>query len=136
MNAPGPPPTVTIWRPWAILVVALLFISPLVVLLFLPRWRFTGTILLVMILIGIAKQPISVRITDSDVSIRSFLGTTHYPLKNIKDVVWVSGTSTAVRLELFDAQPVQISGFLIDGTDQIYKAISGACARLHASQQT
>jgi hypothetical protein len=142
MNAPDHS-TVTIRKPVGVLGISILFVLPFVALaLFVPRFRIFGIVFVVLTAFRLARQTLSVRVTDTEVVLQAPLRSERYPLDKIKHVEFADvaagfgATTPSVRLDLYDAPSVRISGFLIDRTDDVYKAILAAWQRIQPTQQT
>jgi hypothetical protein len=141
MNAPADQPTVIIRKPSAVLWVSALFALPFAALtLFVPRFRIFGVVFVILTIIRFARQTLSVRVTDNDVVLQAPFSRKRFPLRDIKHVELADvraafgATTPSVRLDFFESPPVQISGFLIDETDALYKAVLAAWQRVQPRQ--
>ena len=140
MNAPSDPSTVIIRKPPAVLWSSMLYpLLSLAVALFVPRFRIFGVLFFSFTIVRFATQTLSVRITESEVILQSLVGRRRYPLRHIRHIEFADAPATfgattpSVRLDFFEGAPVRISGFLIDGTDALYKAILTAWQRIQST---
>ena len=120
------------WKPVGVFFCSLLFWLPGAVLLFIPGWRWVGIVMLAFLFWTAATETIHVRATDREVCLRSLIGTTSYPLRDVKEIVFVDTTVVAGRLEFVDGKSVKIQGFMIERTDDLYKFLLDAHARIVA----
>jgi hypothetical protein len=92
--------------------------------------------------IRFARRTLSVRITDKDVVLQAAFSRARYPLRHIKQVALAEApgafgaTTPSVRLDFFEGPPVQISGFLLEETDTLYKAVFAAWLSVQARHKT
>jgi hypothetical protein len=143
MSAAGDGSSVTIRKPAAVLWVSVFFALPFVALaVFVPRFRIFGIIFALLTTIPLARQVLSVRVTHSEVVLQAPTRSERYSLSEIKHVEFadVAGgfgaTTPSIRLDFHDRPSVQLSGFLIDRTDALYKVILAAWQRVHSTPPT
>ncbi len=141
MNAPADQRTVIIRKPSAVLWVSVLFALPFAALtLFVPRYRIFGIVFVIFTIMRFARQTLSVRVTDNDVIFQAPFSRKRFPLRDIKHVEFADAgtgfgaTTPTVRLDFFEGPSVQISGFLMEETDALYKAVVAAWQRVQPRQ--
>jgi hypothetical protein len=90
-------------------------------------------ILAVLYVLGVTQTVLSVRVTATDVSIRTLARTQQYALHEITDVKVDHGAAPVLRLA-FPLELIKISGFSNTQVDNLQRAI--LAARERATQQT
>lgn len=91
-----------------------------------------AAVILVLYLLGVSHTTISVRVTATDVFVRSLANSQQYRLHEITDVKVSSGLAPDLRL-VFPQEVVKISGFTNAQVRNLQKAI--LTARAHAAQE-
>lgn len=141
MNASADQSTIIIRKPAGVLLVSALFpLLSLALALLVPRLRIFGILFFGLTIVRFALQTVSIRITESDVILQALVGRRRCPLRHINHVEFIDAprgfgaTTPSIRLDRFEGPPVQISGFLVDQTDALYKAILAAWHRIQTTE--
>ena len=143
-NASPDQPLVIIRKPPAILWIAALFALPFVALaLFVPRFRVIGVLFVIFAAIRFARQTLSVRVTDKEITLQTAFTRRRYSVEAIKQVelgaaqAAIFGTTTSsVRLDFFDGPPLEISSFPSNEINALYQAVLTAWHRVQSASRT